>query len=301
MPPVQKSWLKYFDADSVTRLCHIGFKPASLVEGHLVGNHRSPFHGFAIEFAGHRQYVPGDDVKHIDWRAYYRTTKYLIKQYEQETNFSAHLLIDISSSMDFSHEHGRKLDYAAFIAVALAQLVVNQADTVGAYFFDREVRATVPVSGSEDVVGTISSLFEQPREAKQAGSMSQMLARLAEQLGRRQVVFLISDFFTEPDEIFSGVKRLLDDKHEVVLLHVVDPLELDFQLKGRVRLPDLEGEGHLDVIGQTISESYNEIFSAYMADMRKQSLSLGIDYLVCNMERPFGFHLAEYLSKRNLR
>ena len=295
-----RSWLKYFDAESVTRLSHIGFKPAMLVEGHLVGNHGSPFHGFAIEFAGHRQYVAGDDTKHLDWRAYYRTGKYLIKQYEQETNFAAHLVLDVSASMGFEHKHGRKLDYAAFIAVALAQLVINQSDTVGAHFFDTEIRRTVPVSGSQDVVATIDSIFGDT-EAKSPSSLGRVLSHLAEHLGRRQVVFVVSDFFGDPEETFMGLKRLLDDRHEVVLFHLVDPLEQDFDIPGRVRLPDLEGEGHLDLVGQDVRDAYNTLFAEFTADLRRRSLALGIDYLLCGMDTAFGFHLAEYLSQRTLR
>lgn len=298
--PESRSWLNYFDAESVTRLSHIGFKPAALVEGHLVGNHRSPFHGFAIEFAGHRQYVAGDDTKHLDWRAYYRTGKYLIKQYEQETNFSAHLVLDVSQSMAFEHEHGRKLDYAAFIAVALAQLVINQSDTVGAHFFDNAIRKTVPVSGSQDVVGSIDMLFKQA-EVKDPSALGTVLSHLAERLGRRQVVFVVSDFFGDPEETFMGLKRLMDDRHEIVLMHLVDPLEMDFKINGRVRLPDLEGDGHLDLVGHDVREAYNEIFQGFLDDMRLRSLALGIDYVLCGLDKPFGFHMAEYLSQRTLR
>jgi len=298
--PATTAWLRYFDAATVTRLSHLGFKPASLVEGHLVGNHRSPFHGFAIEFAGHRQYVPGDDTKHLDWRAYYRTNKYLIKQYEQETNFTAHVVLDISQSMQFEHKHGRKLDYASFIAVALAQLVINQSDTVGAHFFDNELRTTIPVSGAQDIVSAIGAVCGS-LEPKAPSAIGHILTHLAEHIGRRRVIFLISDFYGDVDETFRGLKRLLDDKHELVLLHLIDPLELDFDIAGRVRLPDLEGEGALTFVGHTIRDAYNEIFHAFLADLRQRTLALGIDYVPCSLDRPFGFHLAEYLSRRNLR
>lgn len=296
-----RHWLKYFDADTVARLCHLGFKPAHLVEGHLVGDHRSPFHGFAVEFAGHRQYVPGDDLKHLDWRAYYRTDKYLLKQYEQETNFTAHLLIDISRSMLFEHQHGRKLDYAAFIAVALAQVVINQSDAVAACYFDNELRHQVTASNAEDVVGKVSQFCEQA-EYKHPSALGQVLSLLAEQLGRRQIVFVISDLFGDPEATFRGIRRLLDDRHEVVLIQILDPLELDFNIPGRVRLTDLEGGGEpLNLIGHEIRASYAEVFGAYLNDLQTRAHSLGLDYVRCTLDRTFGFHLAEYLSARLLR
>lgn len=296
-PTRQRQWVKYLDADTVTRLCHIGFRPSGLVEGNLVGNHRSPFHGFAIEFAGHRQYVPGDDVKHLDWRAYSRTGRYLIKQYEEETNFNAHLVVDVSESMAFEHEHGRKIDYAAFMATALSHVVISQSDSVGAFLFDNGIRAAIDVRNSEDVVAAISDGLESA-EVKQPSALGDVLCLVAERIGRRQVVFVISDLFADPDDTFRGVKRLLDDKHEVVLLQVVDPLELTFDVPGKMRLLELEGVGRLEVVAHEIRESYCELFQQFLDDIRSQALRLGIDYLLCDTGKAFGYHLAEYLSRR---
>jgi uncharacterized protein (DUF58 family) len=300
MPPTIRQWLKYFDADTVTRLSHLGFSPAGLVEGHLVGDHRSPFHGFAIEFAGHRQYVPGDDLKHLDWRAYARTGRHLIKQYEQETNFNAHLLIDTSATMAFDYRHGRRFDYAAFIAVAISQLVVNQSDCVAAYLFDRVVRTEIATSNSEDVVHLVNDACVRA-ETKEPSSLGDVLCVLAERLRRRQIVFVISDLFAAPDDTFRGVKRLLDDRHEVVLVQVLDPLEVEFSIPGRVRLLDLEGAGKLNLTGQAVRDSYHELFHGFLAELERQSTSLGVDYVRCVTDKPFGYYLAEYLSRRRLR
>jgi uncharacterized protein (DUF58 family) len=294
------SWTKYFDPESVTKLAHIGFKPSGLVEGHLVGNHRSPFHGFAIEFAGHRGYVPGDDIRHLDWTAYYKTDRYLLKQYEQETNFVAHLLVDVSASMKFGHEHGTKQDYAAFIATALAQLVVNQSDSVGVTFFDEEIVETLPVTGGQDVIGKIANFYTD-RPCKSGAGLGRVLDLVAEQSGRRRVMFLISDFFGDPEETFRGIRRLLDAKHEVVLLQIVDPLELSFNIPGKVKFVDLEGGASFEARGSTIRDSYEELFSAFLEDVRGRALRLGVDHIRCDMDKPFGTHLAAYLSKREAR
>ena len=300
MPERQQDWLRYFDADTVARLAHIGINPSGLVEGNLIGNHRSPFHGFAVEFAGHRGYVPGDDIKHIDWKVYYKSERYMVKTYEQETNFLCHMVVDISESMTFEHEHGRKLDYAAFIATAISYVVVNQSDSVGAIFFDDDIRSTVRVSNQEDVVSRISREMI-AADPKQSTSLGDVLSLVAEQIGRRRVVFVVSDFFGDLEHTFDGIKRLLDDNHEIILLQVVDPLELSFDIPGRVRLLELEGERKLDLVGRDIQASYEACFHEFLDAFKARAMSLGIDYILCDMSRAFGFHLAEYLSLRTMR
>ena len=295
-----KKWTKYFDAEAITKLSHIGFKPSGLVEGSLVGNHRSPFHGFAIEFAGHRGYVPGDDVKHIDWKAFYKTDKYLIKQYEQETNFVANLLIDISKSMKFEYQHGTKQDYAAFIATAISQIVVNQSDSVNVCFFDEEIVETSGVTNSMDIISKIAAFYED-REFKSPSAIGKVLQQMADQAGRRQVIFLISDLFGDTEETFNGIKRLMDAKHEIVLLHIVDPLEINFNIPGRVKFIEMEGEEEMDARGVSIKDSYEELFHDFLKKTKEQSLKLGIDYILCDMSKSFGFHLAEYMSGRMFR
>ncbi|MCK5528783.1 MAG: DUF58 domain-containing protein [Kiritimatiellae bacterium] len=295
-----KKWTKYFDAEAITKLSHIGFKPSGLVEGSLVGNHRSPFHGFAIEFAGHRGYVPGDDVKHIDWKAFYKTDKYLIKQYEQETNFVAHLLIDISKSMHFEYQHGTKQDYTAFIATAISQIVVNQSDSVNACFFDEEIVETTGVTNSMDIISKIAAFYED-REFKSPSAIGKVLQEMADQVGRRQVIFLISDLFGDTEETFNGIKRLMDAKHEIVLLHIVDPLEINFNIPGRVKFIEMEGEEEIEARGVSIKDSYEELFHDFLKKTKEQSLKLGIDYILCDTSKSFGFHLAEYMSGRMFR
>jgi len=296
----EKIWLKYFDADTVTKLSHIGIKPSGMVEGNLVGDHKSPFHGFAIEFAGHRGYVPGDDVKHIDWKAYYKVGKYLIKQYAQETNFISHIVIDVSESMKFEYKHGSKIDYAAHMATAMSNVIVNQSDSVGAFFFDNRILSMIKASGSEEIIAKIASEFR-GTELKNPSAIGKVLSLIAEQINRRRIVFVISDFFGDIEDTFTGIKRLLDDKHEVVLLQIVDPLELNFDLMGRVELIELEGTGRLEVTGASIKDLYEKNFNEFLANFKKKARMLGIDYILCDMSRPFGFHLAEYLSARKYR
>ncbi|OVE77057.1 hypothetical protein BVX97_00030, partial [bacterium E08(2017)] len=216
--------IKYLDPDAVAHIAAIGFKPGDRVEGTLVGNHRSPFHGFAIEFAGHRQYVPGDDLKHMDWKLYFRAGKYMTKLYELETNFVAHLIMDVSETMRFEYDTGRKIDYAAHMGVAIASAIAAQTDMVGATLFAKEVVETVEPSSAEEVAAKISHVLE-GAPLKDETSIGKVLSMLAERVGRRKVVFVISDFFNDVDSIFDGVKRLVFNRNEVILLHVLDPIE----------------------------------------------------------------------------
>jgi uncharacterized protein (DUF58 family) len=296
----EKVWLKYFDADTINKLSHIGIKPSGMVEGNLVGDHKSPFHGFAIEFAGHRGYVPGDDVKHIDWKAYYKMGKYLIKQYAQETNFISHIVIDVSESMKFEYRHGSKINYAAYMATAMSNVIVNQSDSVGAFFFDNRVLSTVKAIGSEEIIAKIASEFK-GTELKNPSAIGKVLSHIAEQISRRRIVFIISDFFGDIEDTFTGIKRLLDDKHEVVLLQIIDPLELNFDIPGRVELIELEGTDRLEVSGASIKELYEKNFNEFLTQFRTKARMLGVDHILCDMSRPFGFHLAEYLSARKYR
>lgn len=299
MSPRGSTLLKYLDPDAVARIAAIGIKPSSLVEGRLVGNHRSPFHGFAIEFAGHRQYVPGDDVKHIDWKIYYKAGRYMTKQYELETNFVAHLLVDVSETMLFEYKHGRKIDYAAFIAVALASAVVAQTDMVAASFFTDRIEETIPATNAEDITGRISSYVEQ-HAPKGATAIGKILSQLAETIGRRKIVFIISDLFNNIQAIFNGIERLVFSHNEVVLLHLVDPLEIDFNYPGQVELVELEGSQRLILEGRNVRESYNELFSDYLAEMRQRARQYNIDYVLCNTGENFGITLAKYLNTRQV-
>jgi uncharacterized protein (DUF58 family) len=289
--------MKYFDAQAVSRITAIGFKPFSLVEGNLVGDHRSPFHGFAVEFAGHRQYAPGDDLKHFDWKVYFRSEKYLIKQYDQETNFIGHVLVDVSETMKFEYQNRRKMDYAAFIAVALAGTIVAQNDLVSATFFSDRIRETVPATGTEEIISKISRFMEQA-DFKDPTAIGRVLSLMAQQAGRRKCVFVISDFFNDLTSTFDGIKRLLYNNNEVILLHLVDPIEMDFDYPGQVELVELEGQDRLLVQGSSIRDSYNALFRQYLDTMKEESRKLAVDYVLCDTSVNFGMTLSRYLNTR---
>lgn len=297
MPDTQSSLVRYFDANVISRITAIGYKPSVLVEGPLVGDHRSPLHGFATEFAGHRQYVPGDDLKHFDWKLFFRSDKYFIKQYEQETNFIGHILVDVSETMRFEYADRKKRDYAGFLAVSIAMAIVSQNDMITATFFTDKIKESIPATGSNEIISKISDHMQRA-EMKDKTAIGRILGLMAEQVGRRKCVFIISDFFNDVTSIFDGVKRLLYNTNEVILFHVVDPIEKDFDYPGQAELIELEGEDRLIVQGNQVRESYNRLFGDYLKSMKDESRKLGIDYILCDTSRNFGVTLAEYMNTR---
>ncbi len=288
---------KYLHPEAVARLAAVGFRPHARVAGNLVGNHPSHRHGFAVEFAGHRQYVPGDNIRHLDWKVYFKSGRYMIKQYEMESNFTAHLLVDISASMNFEFKHGRKRDYAGFISVALASAILAQTDRVAATFFADEIVREIAPTGSDEIIGTLADNVE-GLPPKDATALGRVLSLTAEHIGRRQVVFVLSDFFGDLTSLFDGLKRLLFHHNEVILFHVLDPLELNFNLPGRVELIELEGPRRMTIEGRQVREDYNRRFGAFLRELRDGARKLGIDYLLCDTSQNFGITVAKYLNTR---
>lgn len=300
MPDKRSALIRYFDAAAISRITAVGYKPLGLVEGNLVGNHLSPFHGFAIEFAGHRQYTVGDDLKHLDWKLYFKSDKLFLKQYEQETNFIGNILVDVSETMKFDYQGRRKIDYAGFMAVAIASAIISQNDMVSATFFSDRIHEMIPATGSSEIVGKISDYVEHC-EYKNKTEIGRILSLLAEKIGRRKSVFVISDLFDDTGSIFDGIKRLLYNRNEVILLHVIDPLEMDFDYQGMVELVELEGPDRLMIQGSSIRESYNAGFKDYLATMEKESHKLGVDYILCDTSQNFGITLSKYMNTRIAR
>jgi len=288
---------RYLRPEVISRLEDFQFLPRGLVEGNMAGAHKSPLHGFAVEFAGHRQYLPGDDIRHIDWKVYYKTGRYLLKQYEAETNLVAHLLVDASESMEYGSRGLSKLDYAKELAAALGYLVLLQRDKVGAAIFDTELRTALTPSNSLNQLRFMLSAFEgrAPEGQSQTG---RALTQYSAKAGRRGIVIVISDFFTDLEALFDGVRRLKFDRHEVVLLQVVDDDELTFPLRGMTRFIGLENLGQRLIEPQRIRDSYLGKFGAFLAELRRGAEQCQADYFQANTSLPVTANLVGYLNSR---
>jgi len=235
---------RYVDPEVLNRLAGRSLEPRGLVVGTLAGHHKSPLSGFAVEFAGHREYVPGDDPKHIDWRVFYNRDKYFIKQYEMETNFVCHLLLDVSASMRYGAGNQQKLLAAAQLATTLAHCVVRQGDKVSLATFDEKVLAFLPPGSTPAQIQRMTEHLDGIEPVRKT-SMADCLAECNGRMGRREIVMVFSDFLTDLDALEPVLQRFRYDRHEVVLFQVMHHDELEFRLDGMVKFRGLESADEL--------------------------------------------------------
>lgn len=288
---------RYLDARVLARLMHARVRPRGRVIGDLAGDHKSPFAGFAVEFSGHREYVPGDDVKHIDWRVYYKQHRYYIKQYEAETNLIAHILLDASESMMYGEGPQRKWDYAAALAATLSFLVVRKRDKAGFALFDDQVIQQLKPSQSMLQPAKLDQLMAAHTLARKT-DMHKVLMELAPGMGRRAVVMVISDCFDDVDRILKGLQRFLYDRHDVVLFHVMHRDELTFPFDGNVRFQGLEGIPEIKTDAQQVRARYRAVVSDYLDRLGRGCEKSNVEYILMDTAIPVEVALARYLAGR---
>jgi uncharacterized protein (DUF58 family) len=288
---------KYLDPRTLSQLLHAKMSAKYLVEGHYAGQHRSPFYGFAVEFAGHREYVPGDDIKHLDWRVYFKTERLAIKQYEQETNFICHLLIDKSESMQFGSTEMTKLEYAKHLATCLTYLIVRRADAVGLGTFDEQLVDVLPPLTSMSQVFQIAELFENLQPTSKTG-IGEVLTDYARRIGRRGIVIIMSDFFGDHDSLMRGIQRLRYDNHEVVLFHILDDSELTFPFEGMTRFIGLETAGDHLTQPENIRQDYLDKMNNFIDTLRRNCDANRVEHVLVNTSVSQGHMLMGYLNSR---
>ncbi len=288
----------YLDPEILQKLGDLELIAREVVEGLRVGCHRSPLRGFSTEFAHHRQYAPGDSIRDLDWRVYARTDRYYTKLYEAETNFDCYILIDASASMTYSSRKVSKLEYAKFLAASLAYLVLKQRDSVGLSVFDSEVRAYLPPRSAMGIILQIDKLLREAKPMPKT-SIAKQLHDIALLMKRRSFVILISDLFADVDDILAGLDHLRFNGHNVVVLHTVDPYELEFPFKGTWRFEGLEEEDPLTTQPERIRDDYLSSFNAYMEALRAGCIGSHVDYTVVDTSRPLDAVLSEFFFGRS--
>jgi uncharacterized protein (DUF58 family) len=287
----------YLQPDVISRAQVLGLKARTIVEGLRVGDHRSPYRGFSVEFVQHREYVPGDDIRHIDWKSYGRSERYTIKQYEQETNFAGHILLDASRSMLYGEGDENKLEYAKLLAASLAYLIIHQRDSASLSVFDAGWRQQLPASGQPGHVQTILQTLENtdPREKTSIGPM---LHDLAQQVRRRGLVFLISDCFDDPASLLDGLRHLRFQGHEVTVFHVLHPDELRFPFSGMIKFDGMEEKLELLTRPQLVRPAYMRALKKFMQDLQSGCERNRCDYVLMDTSKPLGQTLTAYLARR---
>ena len=283
--------------DIISRLNNLSLKARFVVEGFIVGLHKSPYHGFSVEFSEHRAYGAGDEIRHVDWKLWGKTDRYFIKQFEEETNLKSYLLIDQSLSMTYKSGNVTKLEYAQILAASLGYLMLNQQDAVGLTLFDDEIRVNIHARSKRSHLNIIISKKQNIKPGPET-TIAPVLHKTAEAIKKRGLIILISDLFDDPDEILSGLQHFRYKGHEVVVFHVLDPQELTLDFTQRTRFRDMESGDEIFTYPLHIQSDYQksmEQFCDYMISMCRQR---NIDYVRLSTDSPLDMALSEYLIKR---
>lgn len=291
---------RYLDPDVLARMSRIELAARSIVEGSTSGRHKSPYHGFSVEFAEHREYVPGDDIKHVDWKVYGRTERIYLKQYEEETNLICWLVVDVSESMKFGSAAGHtKFDHAALAAAALAYLVLQQQDSVGLVTFDDRVRAFLRPTSQPSNLKEIAAVLAQGPGASPS-RLGAVLHELAERIPRRGLIFVLSDFFDEVPDVLAGVRHLRFKRHEVVAAQVLDPAEVEFPFQEATLFRGLEQIPELLADPRGLRKTYLDRFNAFVEELGQGCRSQQVDFLRLRTDHPLERALPNYLARRQL-
>ena len=271
-----------------------------VVEGFMAGMHKSPYHGFSVEFAEHRQYMPGDNIRNIDWKVYGKSDRFFVKEFEEETNLKAYLLLDTSASMGYKSEkkYLPKLEYCSYLAAAFTFLMLKQRDAVGLVGFDEKIHTYIPPKSSASHLHIILKQLDSMRATKQT-DIAETLHEMAERIKRRGLIVLMSDLLDEPSKIMAGLKHFRHRNHEVIVLHTLDPAERNFSFPKEAIFEDMEtGEEIVTLpwqIRKHYQKAFNEVFDEFARDCRMSN----IDYHVIDTSQDYDFSLFAYLNKRS--
>ena len=291
---------RYLDPEVLSRMARRRIEPRGLVLGNLAGAHKSLLSGFAVEFAGHREYVWGDDPKHIDWRIYFRRDRYFIKQYEMETNLVCHLVLDCSASMRYGQGQTQKLRYACQMLVALAYAVLRQSDKVSLATFDDRVRDFIPPTNSMAQLLRITQVLDQTQPVAKT-DMAGCLAELAGRMKRREIVMIFSDFFTPLEPLEKALQRLRYHRHEVVLFHVMHHDELAFELEGMTKFIGLEVPEELLAQPEAIRRAYLAAVQQHNQHLEEICLRNHVERVLVDTSQDMAGVLVDYLNARTRR
>ena len=296
---------QYLDPIALAKVGSLELQARLIVEGYLSGMHKSPYHGFSVEFAQHREYVPGDDLKHLDWKVYSRTGRFYLKQYEEETNLTLWLLVDNSESMQYGSGPTRadgtplvsKYDYACLTAASLAYLTLHQQDSVGLAVYDNLVRHFLRPSSQGSHLKTFVNILNKG-VGRERTALAPILHDLAERIPRRGIIVVLSDLFDETPDVLTGLKHLRHRRHEVIVMHVLDRAELEFPFQDPTLFRGLEQMPELLSDPRSLRDGYLEQVNAFVAELQHGCLMQNIDYVQLRTDHSLGIALSGYLAHR---
>ena len=288
---------RFLHPEAIKRISRLQLRARHVVEGFLAGMHRSPYFGQAVEFRQHRQYVPGDDLRHVDWKVWARQDRLYVKQYVEDTNLRCNLLVDVSASMAYGDGPLNKYEYACTLAGSLAYLILKQQDAVGCVAFDDRVRHKVPPRSRWNHLDSVVETLHVSRPEHKT-DLFPILRSVAEGVPRRGMMVLVSDLLADPEGTLRGLKLLRQRGHEVLVFHVMDDDELEFPFTGSIRFEGLETSDHLNCNPRALREGYLEALRGFLERLRRGCARNTIDYALIRTREPLDAALATYLSTR---
>jgi uncharacterized protein (DUF58 family) len=286
---------RFVDPKVLARIGNLELVARAVVDGFINGIHRSPYFGASVDFAEHRGYVPGDDIRRVDWRLYARTDRYYIKEYEADSNSNFAVLLDVSKSMGFGSEGLTKLDYGRMLAGCLTYLVHRQRDRVGLVAFDNDIVEFVPPSAKHMDVAL--HVLDRLKPAN-PGSLREPMNKIAEHFGRRGLLVLVSDLYEEPDAVLEAIGPLRFRGHDMIVFHLLDRAELDFEYADPSAFEDLESGEQIPVVPEALAAQYRELVQAHITALTERFSANRIDYTLVNTSMPLDHALFTYLSTR---
>jgi uncharacterized protein (DUF58 family) len=292
---------KYLRPEVIRQVSRLDLRAKFIVEGFLAGLHASPFHGFSVEFSEHRKYVPGDDLKDLDWNVYAKTDKYYLKKFQAETNVTGYLVMDLSASMAYTYRQElTKFEYAICLAAALGYLMIHQQDPVGLVTFDTRIQASLPPRSKRTQLGTILGVLANLRPSGQT-DVAKCLHQLAVMIRSKSLVMLFSDLLTDPNPVLESLHHLRHRGNEIILFHVLDEAEVHFPFDGIIEFEDNEAHDRLTIDARGMRGEYLQTLADFQEFYRRECAKANIDYVPMDTSVSFDMALMEYLVQRQRR
>jgi len=288
---------RYIEPEAVAKLGRFNLVAKAVVEGFVTGLHRSPYHGFSVEFSEHREYTPGDNLRDIDWKVLGKTDRFYVKRYEEETNLKAYILLDTSGSMAYKSNGLSKFEYGCYLAASLAYLMVRQQDSVGLVAFDEAINVFLPPHSTTLHLNTVLHTLEELKPGKTT-RISKTFHDMAETIKRRGLIVIISDLYDEPREVVRGLRHFRHKRHEVIIFHLFDPAELDFPFRALTDFVDMETGERLQADPKYVRDEYIKHVQEFIAAYKRDCSQGTIEYVMASTATPYDMMLTSYLGKR---
>ena len=289
---------KYLNPAVLSSIDNMALRAKLVVEGYLVGKHKSPYHGFSVEFAEHRTYGQGDEIKHIDWKLYGKTDRHYVKRFEEETNLRSYILLDTSKSMSFKSKNISKLKYGESLTAALTHLMINQKDAVGLILFDNAIREYISPKTSKSHKNVIFNSLSKCKAGKNT-NIQLILDSMAERIKKSGLVILISDLLDDPKNVMKGLNHFRHNKQEVIVFHLLDKQEFNFTFNERTKFSDMETGETITTDPWHIQSSYQDKIKLFINKFKRECGNQKIDYVPIFTDQNFDLALSEYIRKRH--